>query len=201
MIDDLHSTFSSSHCHTCLERMSDAALLLDSEMRVLFMSPSFRSMVQTPDELFVLAPKFGLRDPADARRLAELLSAPSQDNEKPCLMLHEGGSPIPLLLTVFRLPKPKTPDLGNVASFLILLRDSSRFPQQQWQLFIDQFQLTSAEARLCRALADGLTLSGYCEQWRVTANTARSQLKDIFAKTSTRRQVDLTRLIFLFTRG
>lgn len=95
VIDDLHSTFSSSHCHTCLERMSDAALLLDSEMRVLFMSPSFRSMVQTPDELFVLAPKFGLRDPADARRLAELLSAPSQDNEKPCLMLHEGGAPFP----------------------------------------------------------------------------------------------------------
>ncbi len=31
--DDLYKTFSTSHCHQCLERMADAALLLDNKLR------------------------------------------------------------------------------------------------------------------------------------------------------------------------
>jgi DNA-binding CsgD family transcriptional regulator len=66
--------------------------------------------------------------------------------------------------------------------------------------FARQFVLTQAECRLCRALADGLTINDYREKWKVATSTARSQLSSVFDKTSTRRQSGLLRLIFLFTR-
>jgi hypothetical protein len=46
-----------------------------------------------------------------------------------------------------------------------------------------------------------LNLQDYCKKWHVTISTARSQLHAIFKKTFTRRQADLLRLIYLFSRG
>ena len=38
-VDDLQKTFSTSHCHSCLERMADGVLLLDNETRVIYATP------------------------------------------------------------------------------------------------------------------------------------------------------------------
>jgi DNA-binding CsgD family transcriptional regulator len=83
---------------------------------------------------------------------------------------------------------------------MITLHDSNHYSLQQWLLFKKQFNLTPAEARLCRSFADGLTLNDYCEQWKVATCTARSQLHSVFGKTSTHSQSNLLRLIFLFSR-
>jgi DNA-binding CsgD family transcriptional regulator len=105
-----------------------------------------------------------------------------------------------LLITCFQLPKPAEPDL-HAARYLITLRDPKHYASRQWLLFTEQFNLTPAESRLCRTLADGLTLGDYCEKWKVAISTGRSQLSSVFGKTSMRRQSDLLRLIFLFTRS
>lgn len=81
-----------------------------------------------------------------------------------------------LLLTCFHLPESATTNL-YVARYLVMLRDPIYSPARQWRFFAEQFNLTQAEARLCRTLADGLTLNDYSTHWRVALNTARSQLK------------------------
>jgi DNA-binding CsgD family transcriptional regulator len=81
---------------------------------------------------------------------------------------------------------------------LVILRDPDRQPAVQWQVFAQQFRLTAAELRLCVAWANGLTLSEYSEKFHVSPHTARSQLKSVFDKTNTHRQVQLLRLIFAF---
>jgi DNA-binding CsgD family transcriptional regulator len=53
------------------------------------------------------------------------------------------------------------------------------------------FNLTPAEARLLRALADGLRLQIYAQSAGVKISTVRSQLKSIFSKTGTNRQAEL----------
>jgi DNA-binding CsgD family transcriptional regulator len=68
-------------------------------------------------------------------------------------------------------------------------------------LFSEQYVLTAAELRLCRALADGFSIAEYSKKYRLTLNTARSQLKSIFAKTAARRQTDLLLLIFAILRS
>jgi DNA-binding CsgD family transcriptional regulator len=57
------------------------------------------------------------------------------------------------------------------------------------------YQLTSAEAELVQLLSQGFSLDEASQQRGVTINTARSQLKQVFSKTDTRRQGELMRLV------
>jgi DNA-binding CsgD family transcriptional regulator len=95
-------------------------------------------------------------------------------------------------------PAPRVPDDSAAALILLILRDPDRQPAVPWQVFARHFHLTDAELRLCVAWASGLTLREYSEKFHVSPHTARSQLKSIFDKTSTHRQVQLLRLIFAF---
>lgn len=55
------------------------------------------------------------------------------------------------------------------------------------------YGLSNKECRLVQALLNGVTVEEFCATRYVTRNTARSQLKSIYRKTNTNRQVDLVR--------
>lgn len=57
------------------------------------------------------------------------------------------------------------------------------------------FDLTAAEARVARAIAEGLTPSEVALRYNVSRETVRVQLKRVFLKTSTKRQAELSLLI------
>ena len=57
------------------------------------------------------------------------------------------------------------------------------------------YGLTNAEAELVQHLMQGNSLESAAEHRGVTMNTARSQLKQVFAKTETNRQGELLRLL------
>lgn len=57
------------------------------------------------------------------------------------------------------------------------------------------FGLTKAEARLTLAIANGMTATEYSAKHGISINTAYSQIKDILAKTGTRRQAELIKLV------
>ncbi len=57
------------------------------------------------------------------------------------------------------------------------------------------YGLTKAEAELAELLCEGHALEAAAEMRGVTVNTARSQLKQVFAKTHTSRQGELVRLV------
>lgn len=67
------------------------------------------------------------------------------------------------------------------------------------ELLSGLFDLTAAEARIARGIADGATISILAVQQSVRPETIRSQVKAIFAKTGVTRQVDLARLISGFS--
>lgn len=199
-IDDLHNTYSTPHCHSCLGRLTDGVLLLDNDMQVIFSTPQADAVMNKHRALFVTIPGFTLHHPHYASRFAAFVSDKGDKVNPLALLLEDASGSNLMLFSCFRLPKPSSSNLP-VARYMVTLRDSDQYPTQQWQFFCEQFKLTSAESRLCRTLADGLTLNDYCEKWKVTISTARSQLSSVFNKTSMRRQSDLLRLIFLFARG
>ena len=55
------------------------------------------------------------------------------------------------------------------------------------------YGLTPAEARLAAALVAGQSLADFAAGRKITDNTARWTLKQVFAKTDTRRQAELVR--------
>lgn len=57
------------------------------------------------------------------------------------------------------------------------------------------FGLTKTEARLTLATANGMTATEYSTKHGISINTAYSQIKDILAKTGTRRQAELIKLV------
>jgi len=59
------------------------------------------------------------------------------------------------------------------------------------------YGLTPAEARLAQALVAGEHLNDIAEHLGITKETARSQLKAVFAKTDTHRQAELVRVLLL----
>lgn len=64
-----------------------------------------------------------------------------------------------------------------------------------WRQTAAQWRLTRAEAILATRLAEGLTVQEAAEQLGISANTARSQLKAVFAKVGVQRQSQLVALI------
>ena len=57
------------------------------------------------------------------------------------------------------------------------------------------FRLTQAEARLATQLARGESLENVADQFGIGKETARSQLKSIFAKTGVHRQAELVAVL------
>ncbi|APW72017.1 helix-turn-helix transcriptional regulator, partial [Sphingopyxis granuli] len=60
------------------------------------------------------------------------------------------------------------------------------------------FDLTPAEARVARAIAENRAPAELASEWGISVETIRSQLKRAFAKTSTTRQSELVSLLTRF---
>lgn len=80
-------------------------------------------------------------------------------------------------------------------SALVIVNDPEWETQPEARLLNQMFQLTPAEIRLLNRLQDGLALREASDQLNISIETARSQLKSIFAKIGVNRQVDLQRLL------
>jgi DNA-binding CsgD family transcriptional regulator len=57
------------------------------------------------------------------------------------------------------------------------------------------FGLTSAEAKLASLIAEGISVEKAAEALEISRETARNQLKAVFAKTATHRQSELVALL------
>ncbi|MGD9618230.1 MAG: helix-turn-helix transcriptional regulator [Alphaproteobacteria bacterium] len=73
-------------------------------------------------------------------------------------------------------------------------------PCDRWTAFPPEdlaqpYCLTRAEAELLAALIAGETLGDYCERAGIGMNTAKTHLRQIFAKTHTNRQIDAVRIV------
>jgi len=78
---------------------------------------------------------------------------------------------------------------------LVLIVDPERLPSPPAEALREFYGLTRAEARLAVLVGEGMALPEAAERLRVTHETVRTILRGIFAKTATRRQSELARLL------
>jgi DNA-binding CsgD family transcriptional regulator len=78
---------------------------------------------------------------------------------------------------------------------VLLLTDLALVPRPAAEKLMRVFGFTPAEARLAEQLSQGHSLAEAAERLQVSLETARSQLKAVFARTETHRQADLLRLL------
>jgi DNA-binding CsgD family transcriptional regulator len=89
------------------------------------------------------------------------------------------------------------PFLG--ARVLFIFVDLGPKPGPDPRLLMSLFGLTTAEARLASLLAGGAALDEIAGQLGIARETARNQLKAVFAKTETHRQGELVALLSQLT--
>lgn len=80
-------------------------------------------------------------------------------------------------------------------SAIVLIADTSNGPPLDGALLSSLFDLTPAEARVTRSLAEGGSLRRIAVESGLSIETVRSQLKQVFDKTQTRRQSELVGLL------
>jgi DNA-binding CsgD family transcriptional regulator len=81
------------------------------------------------------------------------------------------------------------------AAVVIFISDPELRDVSLTDVLHEVYGLTPAEAELAQLLAQGISLEAAAKRRNVTLNTARSQLKQVFAKTDTRRQGELLKLV------
>ena len=106
--------------------------------------------------------------------------------------MHEGAVP----LVVHLLPlRGRARDVGESDGVLMLVANPANALLPNADLLRLLFDLTPAEARVARLLAEGMTVEQVAATNRTAVMTVRSQLRAIFLKTGTVRQADLVRLL------
>jgi DNA-binding CsgD family transcriptional regulator len=81
---------------------------------------------------------------------------------------------------------------------VVLIKDPQVDSTRSIADFIKAYGLTQAEARLLRILSNGHGLFEAAQELGITRNTARTHMRNIYAKVGTHRQSDLVRLLYRF---
>jgi DNA-binding CsgD family transcriptional regulator len=103
--------------------------------------------------------------------------------------------PFQVLISPLRAETGWAGPAWRVRVVLLLIIDPERAPGSLEERLRALFKLTPAEARVAREIATGENLVGIAETLGILTSTARTHLHRVFAKTETRRQAELVKLI------
>jgi DNA-binding CsgD family transcriptional regulator len=184
-----------------LEASPVGIVLLDDAARVVFANRAARAVAAERDGLSLSGRGLVLLDREDQQRLHALMArarsaATVSDGERTATMrVRRRSGRRPYCLVVLPITN-RSPVLSTERLALCLFITD---PDAGMSLPRDQlralFDLTDAEARLAERLATGEDLRTAAEHLHITYGTARTRLTEIFAKTRTRRQAELVRLL------
>lgn len=139
--------------------------------------------------------RLSLADPAADQQLAAYLTTqPHPNGAAPPIALRAVGGQPAMILHLFPL-RGAAQDVFVSAGHILLLAPVSPLQSHSESALTNLFDLTPAEARVAHAIADGDSIDSFAQRAGMSRETVRTHLKSVFAKTGTRRQVDLVRVL------
>lgn len=183
-----------------LTRLAVATLVVDRTGRIIDLNPAARAVLAKGGPLSERGGVLRLAgDAAASRDFAELVAANAD------AALSGGEPPVPRALRIAAgegigvivrpAPAPAKLDGALTGAAVVVITDPDREVAPSPGALIQLFGLTPAEAELGVLLAQGHDLDDASQALGVAKNTARAQLRAIFAKTGVTRQSALVRLM------
>jgi DNA-binding CsgD family transcriptional regulator/PAS domain-containing protein len=175
-----------------MKRLHFGWLTFDAESRIVEVDPEAERLLGTVSGF----PKVVRGEPLGGsarRRLADAITALS---EQPCprsRVVHLADVPWLDMLMAPVAFRPVSVGRAPVAVGYVHGVDGASADRQE-QL-VQMFRLTPSEARLALAMSQGRSIAEAAEALGLSRETARSYSKRIYAKTGTRGQADLVRII------
>ncbi len=185
-----------SGVNDALHRVGHPALALDRLGFVLGANESAEGIFD--DEIYVRNRRLTVRDQEVKSALADFVDQLRTTPEAAALpvapiVVRRAGKQ-PLVIRVLPVDgAARTPFLGARALLVISDLDQKSTPPSA--VLAQTFRLSPAEARLASLVATGVSVAQAAEQFGVSLDTIRTQMKAIYAKTGTRRQSELVSLL------
>jgi DNA-binding CsgD family transcriptional regulator len=183
-----------------IDQLSFGVIILNERGHVVRVNEMASRIMKDGREIKVVGNCLQAGDPAQELELAQTIAAilsgqVPQGAAHGSLKLCSGGDSLPLYVLLKPIHhsrgEPGTPAAG-VALFLsttALHRSITIEP------FARVHGLSPAERALVTELLDGVSIGEASAALGISENTARAQLRSVFAKTGTHRQTDLTRMV------
>lgn len=185
-----------------LHGLSAPVLLVTAEGRVLFMNSAAERLIRASDGLLVEGGELRALLPNDTKSLCTLIAGAAQTSAREgrksggTLRVSRPYAREPLDLLISPLPSRcdgwilKQPPVAAV-----FVTDRSGVPVAEDSLLIRLHGLTAMEAKVAVAVSRGLSGKEICRELEISYNTLKTHLKHIYAKTRTKHQSDLVRLL------
>jgi len=185
-----------------IDRLPTGVILLDAKAQVVSANRSAQAILAQEDGFRLAARGPAASTPRDNEALrravgnAVAAEHPHQEISSGGFLAIErpsGRRPFVVMVTPLLAASPGS-QMGDAVAALFVA-DPETGHVSATQVLENLYQLTHAEAELVRLLAAGKSLEEAARARGVTMNTARGQLKHVFAKTDTKRQGELVRLV------
>jgi DNA-binding CsgD family transcriptional regulator len=179
-----------------MDRLPYGVLLLGSDLEILEASALARELLALRSGVHADGGRLGFARASDQRAFVERLKEdPGRARLDDTVVVSRGGLRPPLSLLVLPLKATQEAWLRPTARWLILLFDPESTRPVAEVALQRALGISAAEAALARRLASGLTVAQAAAQLGISLNTARTQLKSVFAKVGVRTQAQLVRRI------
>ncbi|MEM7413151.1 MAG: hypothetical protein AAF430_23175 [Myxococcota bacterium] len=198
----IHATTRRQHALSkAIDRFPTGLVLLDARGQVLHANRLAVSLLADGDGLSLHEGALRASDPDDQRLLQRYIQfaisaaadGEARNSDVLAIRRRSEGRAYPAMVA------PLRPDEGDAtlpdAVAVIYFSDLDEGTLRRREALNALYGLTEAETHLVELLCQGCSLDEAAEARGVTVNTARSQLKQVFAKTHTGRQSELVRLV------
>jgi DNA-binding CsgD family transcriptional regulator/PAS domain-containing protein len=179
-----------------LEALAVGVALVDAEAKVLFANAAMERILRAGDGLAVSRGRL-VANPAVAQSLARAIGGAGlvqQDkgggSGGEFSLPRRTGHALSVLVSPLRREQMLAP---GRATAMVVVSDPDLRMLPPVRAVADVYGLTPAEARLTMALLAGRRLADYAAEQKISLNTAKYYLKEVFTKTGHTRQADLLR--------
>ncbi|CAA0124653.1 Uncharacterised protein [BD1-7 clade bacterium] len=180
-----------------LESIESPLLIVNQFLRVCFVNRPAKTLVNTCDQMHITDQTLSFSEPEYQQQLARYMQSVFTDNVSiaapPMITVLRPGKPS------FRLalsPISTGADDERAHCLMLQVLPPNNDESPEWQCISEKMGLSKAEARVCEALCDGLSIKDIANKLNRQESTVRSNLKSAFSKTGHHSQSQLVAAIY-----
>jgi DNA-binding CsgD family transcriptional regulator len=175
-----------------LNHLAVAVIVVDRQLRIVHANAAARELLSEGSVLSSVRGALTANDARNHEALRRVIREPGSDTRLVCLETERRVT----LATVLPLSSGLRETHGKwcSASAAVFVQSQPSFDKGLENALGTVFRLTGVESRVLSALVEGLSLPAIATRHQISVSTVRWHLKQLFAKTNTRRQSDLIRI-------